>query len=256
MSAREWSVFQLFGDVVSLQTATQRPIRNQSTSPSGEHKIHGDLLPRQTATAPNYLEKSSTSSVSGSGSGVPGAIAERALRQVGGLVFKLQPRPGGEFSYRGPVSADQQAPSDVENEDEADSDFSSISWPSIDELGQHLDMFLEWQSTCILILPKPVIDKICNDYESIQVQRTRNTVLVMAILSLTYMMYPNTQVDAHGSENPSHKFFVEAKKLAFDMALRNPCVQVVQATCILSCREYSRGNENAAWVLHGEHLDE
>lgn len=175
------------------------------------------------------------------------------MRQIGGLVFKLQPRPDGEFGYRGPVSADQQAPFDVESDDLAESYLSSISWPSTDELGQHLDMFLEWQSGCILILPKPVIDKICQDYEAIQAGRTRNTVLVMAILSLTYMMSPNTKVVTHADEDPSHQFFVEARRLAFDMALRNPCVQVVQATCILSCGEYSRGNENAAWVLHGEH---
>ncbi|KAF4634855.1 hypothetical protein G7Y89_g3239 [Cudoniella acicularis] len=230
---------------------SRRPNRGQPSHPSTQCQISGHSIPRQVDSVLKAAEEQSPPAAATPGSRMPEAVADGALQQVGGLVFKLQPRRDGEFGYRGPASADQAAPYEGESDDVANDDLLHIHWPSIDELEQHLDMFLEWQSTCILILPKPIIDKVCRDYTSSQSECTEMTLLVLAILSLTYMMHPGSKTSTRKVQALSDYFSAEAKKLAYDMALRNPCVQVVQATCILSCREYSHGNDNGAWILHG-----
>jgi hypothetical protein len=49
----------------------------------------------------------------------------------------------------------------------------------------------------------------------------------------------------------SEAMFKLAKASLFEMATTRPSVEVVQAACLLSCRQFGYGHENEAWVLHG-----
>lgn len=222
------------------QSRNECPRTTRCQSRNTEEAGHGgDSDPQSTHGAPVAASRFSE------------VITDRVRQHVGGLVFNLRPHRDGEFEYKGPVSAGDTAPFQAESDLAAEHYQLSVCWPDTEELVQHLDMFLEWQSTCILILPKSVVDKICQEYTSSYMEKAQDTLLILVILSITYLMNPGNTTSARRAEVLSDQFFTEARKLAFEIALKNPCVQVVQATCILSCREYSRGSENGAWIIHG-----
>lgn len=75
--------------------------------------------------------------------------------------------------------------------------------------------------------------------------------ILWAILSLTYKIYCIGRLNFESRAQYSDAAFMEAKNLVTTLAFRKPSVEVVQAALILTCREYSCGHENSAWVFHG-----
>ena len=189
-----------------------------------------------------------------------GSLFQGSLRTAvqatapGSLNFGLKVGKDGELEYRGPTSSvigdrlptvhDGSEPSRPETL--AALDFQ----PNDMELQCHVNLFVEWQNSSILVLPGSIIDQIVTSYPPPSSDVATRAVL-WAILSLTYKVFASHIVDHADRRALSDQAFEEAARLTTNLAHRKPSVEVVQAACILACREYSCGHENSAWTFHG-----
>jgi hypothetical protein len=171
----------------------------------------------------------------------------------GSLTFGLKLGENGELEYRGPTSSvigDRLPEIPGRNVAFNFSSPSNIELPDETEMRQHLDLFVEWQNSSILVLPGDIVDELLESYPPTY-ENLRARVVLWSILSLTYKMYRISLINFETRMNLSEAAFQEAVKLVTTLAVRRPSVEVVQAACILACRDYSCGHENGAWVFHG-----
>jgi hypothetical protein len=115
---------------------------------------------------------------------------------------------------------------------------------------QQLQIFAEWQNASILILPGAWLEHLMECYPPAADDAKRHLVL-NAILSLTSKMYRSAVLPLQERTRESEAAFEAAAARLYALSLRNPCVEVVRAACILACREYGCGHENSAWSLSG-----
>lgn len=175
---------------------------------------------------------------------------------LGSLSFGLAIGEHGELDYRGPTSsaAGARLPTAPQRQiNIAELPATLRVLPDAEEMCHHLDLFVEWQNSCVLILPGCSINSFMNAYPPSTEDAARRVVL-WSILSLTYNMHGIGRLDYEDRVDRSDSAHAEATQLVMELALRNPSVEVVQSACLLACREYSCGHENSAWVFHGMYL--
>lgn len=172
----------------------------------------------------------------------------------GTLSFGIHIGNNGEFEYRGPTSASAgRLPLDyplqmarLENRDD-------VHLPDVEEMTWHLDLFTEWQNCSILILPGTALQSVIEDYD-VHRKDGKKAMVLWAMLSLTYNMLPDRHMAAAERAQRSEAAFQICVQTLTALQFRFPCVEVVQAACILACSEYSRGNENSAWTFNGRSI--
>ena len=173
----------------------------------------------------------------------------------GRLEFGLEVGERGQFEYRGPTSSTTGVKvSELHRHQPIMSNSTLIvqELPGQAEMHHHLELFVEWQNSSILVLPGHIIDHIMDAYPPIEEDLETRAVL-WSVLSLTYKMFCINQLSYDERAFNSEAALGEAKKLVTSLAFRQPSVEVVRSACILACREYSCGHENSAWVFHGKH---
>ena len=188
----------------------------------------------------------------------PEAFLQPALQAgtPGSLTFGLKLGKDGELEYRGPTSSvtGDKLPT-VQDDSYAESsdivlDAETLSLPSAEEMRTHIDLFVEWQNASVLILPGIIIEHILLQYPPPPASTSAQAVL-WSILSLTYKMIYTNRLGYTERCKMSDQAFRKASELVFSLCHRKPSVDIVQAACILACREYSCGHENGAWIFHG-----
>jgi hypothetical protein len=181
----------------------------------------------------------------------------RSLRpldtQPGSLAFGLKLGDFGELEYRGPTSSTigDRLP-DVPSQAALleSSEYGTAEFPGKSEMRQHLDIFVEWQNSSVLILPGSLVHHILDNFPP-QEDSIRLCMVLWSILSLTHKMFGLQWRSFEQRATLSESAFQQASKLVTLLAFRTPCVEIVQSALVLSCREYSCGHENAAWVFNG-----
>lgn len=183
----------------------------------------------------------------------------------GSLVFSLNKSEKGHLEYRGPTSSitphiltTAELSVDDDPGDEVN-DATHSSWdleidtflPDGELLAAHIELFLEWQNASTVIIAGSLIDDLLSTYSPYNLSRGRK-LLVLSILSITYRFQSKPGSLGLSGAYMSTQYFAKARPLLLDLAFSNPCIEVVLSSCILACREYGCGHENAAWLLNGE----
>ncbi|KAL2826181.1 hypothetical protein BJY01DRAFT_150357 [Aspergillus pseudoustus] len=217
-----------------------------SSSPDGRNSRH------KQARTPR--DKSSTSESAPAERSSPNRESIVISENPQFIDFSLKLNNGGELEYFGPTSSvPQNALIAAENPmitsigelpgQALPGQRIPVIFPDIDTLKQHIDLFLEWQSSGILILAGAQIDEIILDYNPM-ILPPKKQVLLAAMLSLTYKFVVDECLF-------SHRYFLFAKQLLTSMVFSNTTVELVLAACILACQAYGCGNTNAAWIFNG-----
>lgn len=172
----------------------------------------------------------------------------------GSLSFGLKVGEHGQLEYSGPTSSitgialpERHYHQIIVPEDST----TSRMLPSKEDMSQHIELFVEWQNSSILVLPACIIDPIMQDYPPVE-ESLETRAILWSVLSLTYKMHCINRSSYEERTFRSEVALNEAKKLVTRLAFRKPSTEVVTSACILACREYSCGQENSAWVFHGK----
>ena len=175
------------------------------------------------------------------------------------LEFSLRLGENDELEYRGPTSSipgtrlptiwHAQRAAELESAHENDIFPLMLPLPDPDTLRTHLDIFLEWQNSSVIILAGALIDDLLQNYDANDNNLLRH-LLIFSIMSLT-MRLSSIPTDTE-SQRSSTLYFGVAKQLLTRFAFEKPSIEVVQSACILACQEYARGYERTAWVFNSK----